>query len=201
VSTESDKAALRVRLREARRTLSAEQRALAAAGLAHQVGTSRLFRTSRRVAAYFSADGEIDPAPILARARAMGKRCYLPVLSRLSWDRLWFAPAASGTQLRPNRFGILEPVVTARELVRAPELDLILLPLVGFDAAGNRLGMGGGFYDKSLAYLGTRTHWRKPHLVGLAYECQRVARLPAAAWDIPLTAIATEAAIYFTAQP
>jgi 5-formyltetrahydrofolate cyclo-ligase len=61
--------------------------------------------------------------------------------------------------------------------------------------------MGGGFYDKSLAYLGTRAHWRKPHLVGLAYECQRVARLPTAAWDIPLTAIATEAALYFTAQP
>jgi 5-formyltetrahydrofolate cyclo-ligase len=199
LSTPDPKTELRRQLRAQRRALSAEARALASERLAEHVTGLRLFLACRRVACYLAHDSEIDPAPILARARAMGKKCYLPVLSRLTWDRLWFAPLSANDKFRPNRFGIPEPEVPARRLVRAQELDLILLPLVGFDARGHRLGMGGGYYDKSLAFLRNRHHWRKPHLLGLAYDFQRVdSPLPADDWDIPLAGVVTDQAVYLT---
>ncbi|MBW8054027.1 MAG: 5-formyltetrahydrofolate cyclo-ligase [Nitrospira sp.] len=126
----------------------------------------------------------------------MRKMCYLPVLSRVRGDALWFAPAAPGTVLVANHFGILEPAVGRRDLVRAQKLDLILLPLVGFDPRGNRLGMGAGFYDRTLAILRHRKHWRKPHLIGLAHELQRVDQLASDLWDIPLQAIVTYEQVY-----
>ena len=95
-----------------------------------------------------------------------------------------------------DRFGIPEPVVGVKELVRARRLDLVLLPLVGFDHKGNRLGMGAGFYDRTLAFLRDRVHWKKPHAVGLAYDFQRVDGFDVDPWDIPLTAVVTDKDIY-----
>lgn len=198
MSTDNNKDELRRRLRAQRLALAPEDQRRAAQQLAAQVIHTRAFRVSRRVAFYLAHHGEIDPAPILEHAQHLGKTCYLPVLSHLSWDRLWFAPAKPGVEFKRNRFGIPEPQVPARELVRAPALDLILLPLVGFDPAGHRLGMGGGFYDKSLAFLRHRQRWHKPHLIGLAYEFQRLAQLPTNVWDVPLTAVVTDQAVYDT---
>jgi 5-formyltetrahydrofolate cyclo-ligase len=82
--------------------------------------------------------------------------------------------------------------------MRARELDLILLPLVAFDESGQRLGMGGGFFDRSLAFLAWRQHWRKPHLIGLAYDFQKVAALPREPWDVPLDAVVTDQNVYVT---
>ena len=95
-----------------------------------------------------------------------------------------------------NRFGIQEPACSPRHWVRAWQLDLILLPLVAFDESGNRLGMGGGFYDRSLAYRQSRTHSRRPRLIGLAHELQRVEQLATNSWDIPLDMIATEKRVF-----
>jgi 5-formyltetrahydrofolate cyclo-ligase len=196
VAIVADKAELRRQLRARRRALTPAQRADAAARLCHHALAARLFRVSRRIACYWPNDGEIDPTAIVEHACALRKQVYLPVLSRVQHDRLWFAQADADSTLRSNRFGIPEPVVAARALVRAQALDLIFVPLVGFDAAGNRLGMGGGFYDRSLAFLGHRRHWRKPHVVGLAYEFQRLDRLPTSHWDVPLAAVVTDAAWY-----
>ncbi len=190
----ADKAELRRQLRARRRALTPAARAEAAARLCRHALGARLFRVSQRIACYWPNDGEIDPSEIAERARALGKQVYLPVLSRVQHDRLWFAQAEAGGALRTNRFGIPEPAVAARALVRAQALDLIFVPLVGFDDAGNRLGMGGGFYDRSLAFLANRRHWRKPHVVGLAYEFQRLDRLPANHWDVPLAAVVTDVA-------
>ena len=187
---------LRHELRARRRALSAPEQARAARQLAAHLIATRLYRVSRRIAVYLPNDGEIDPVPLMARLWEMHKSCYLPILSRLQHDRLWFAPFTQNTPLVPNRFGILEPVVPARTWVRASELDLILTPLVAFDAHGNRLGMGGGFYDKSLAFLRHRRLWRKPHLVGLAHDFQRVVKLDACAWDVPLQAVVTDHSVY-----
>jgi len=201
LSTHFDKTGLRRALRARRQALSSEERERAAETLATQVLALRFFQVAHRVAFYLSNDNEIDPLPLLALAQSRGKHCYLPVLSRINGDRLWFARLQSDTPLRANRFGIPEPCVLPRELVRAAALDLILMPLVGFDISGNRLGMGGGFYDRSLDFLRGRRHWRKPHLIGLAYDFQRVEKLPAEDWDVPLTAIVTDHTIYQTAQP
>jgi 5-formyltetrahydrofolate cyclo-ligase len=187
---------LRHSLRAKRRALSAAEQRQASARLATNVARLRLFRVSRRIAGYLPNDGEIDPGPVLERARRMKKHTYLPVLSRLRHDRLWFAEASPGMELRPNRFGIPEPVVKSSELVRAEELDLVFVPLVAFDVLGNRIGMGGGFYDKSLAFLRYRALLKKPHLIGLAHDFQRVDRLPVDPWDVSLAGIVTDEEIY-----
>ena len=195
--TDSDsRNALRRSLRAQRNTLSAAQQLRAAQQLATRLATQPLFRVSRRIAVYLPNDGEIDPVPLMTRIWRMNKTCYLPILSRLTHDRLWFAPFTPDTPLTQNRFGIFEPLTPARNRISAQELDLILMPLVAFDTQGNRLGMGGGFYDKSLAFLRTRRVWRKPHLIGLAHDFQRVDKLTASAWDVPLQAVATDGGIY-----
>jgi len=194
--TGADRARLRSALRDQRRALTGPEQDRAARALAAHLTANRLFRVSRRIALYFSNDGEIDPGPLLGRAREMNKTCFLPILSRLRHDRLWFAPYEPDSPLARNRFGIPEPVVPARQWVRAQDLDLVLMPLVAFDLEGNRLGMGGGFYDKSLAFLRTRSLWRKPHLIGLAHDFQRVPQLETFPWDVPLQAVATDQAVY-----
>ena len=195
--TDSDsRNTLRRALRAQRNTLSAAQQLRAAQQLATRLATQPLFRVSRRIAVYLPNDGEIDPVPLMTRIWKMNKTCYLPILSRLTHDRLWFAPFTPDTPLTRNRFGIFEPLTPARNRISAQDLDLILMPLVAFDTQGNRLGMGGGFYDKSLAFLRTRRVWRKPHLIGLAHDFQRVDKLTASAWDVPLQAVATDGGIY-----
>jgi 5-formyltetrahydrofolate cyclo-ligase len=79
-----------------------------------------------------------------------------------------------------------------RQRIQPLALDLVLTPLVGFDHKGNRLGMGGGYYDRSFAFLLRRQNWKKPRLVGLAYDFQQLDKLPAKNWDVPLTAVATD---------
>jgi 5-formyltetrahydrofolate cyclo-ligase len=188
--------AVRRTMRARRRALTRSEQTRAARRLAAQVNASRLYRVSHRIALYLPNDGEIDPRLLIERIWSAHKRCYLPILSRLKHDRLWFAPYRPETALAPNRFGIPEPLVPARAWVRAAELDLILMPLVAFDGAGNRLGMGGGFYDKSLAFLRGRGRWHKPQLLGLAHDFQRVERLATFDWDVPLQAVVTDRALY-----
>ncbi|MCR4346039.1 MAG: 5-formyltetrahydrofolate cyclo-ligase [Sulfuricaulis sp.] len=192
----TEKTELRRSLRARRNALAPEDQRLAADRLASKIIGTRLFLTSRRIACYLPNDGEIDTAPVIERIRRLRKTLYLPVISRLSHDRLWFAESKPKTRLVPNRFGIPEPAVKSRDLIRAQELDLILMPLVGFDDRGNRLGMGGGFYDRSLEFLRHRNHWRKPHLLGIAYDFQRVNGLTADPWDIPLQGVITDQTVY-----
>lgn len=191
-----EKSDLRRTLRTRRQSLSAEDQKLAARALVANLTGTRLYHASRRIACYLPNDGEIDTRLVIEHIRRLRKILYLPVLSPLAHDRLWFAEAKPETRLVPNRFGISEPAVPARHLVRAQELDLILMPLVGFDDHGNRLGMGGGFYDRSLEFLRHRTHWHKPQVLGIAYDFQRINGLTPDPWDIPLQGVITDRAVY-----
>ncbi len=168
---------------------SAEQRD-AAGRLCRRLKHQPLFLRSRHIAFYLPNDGEIDPRPLLAAALACGKHCYLPVLKPGSENRLWFVRYDLDTPLYKNRFGIPEPRADYRRAIDATQLDLVLMPLVGFDAAGGRMGMGGGFYDRTFAYK-NKSPSSKTYLLGLAHSCQRVEQLDVAPWDIPLAAIAT----------
>jgi 5-formyltetrahydrofolate cyclo-ligase len=110
------------------------------------------------------------------------------VLQRFPPNTLRFARWLPHTQrLQRNRFNIPEPR-RARPLA-AQQMQVILLPLTGFDAQGNRLGMGGGFYDRSLR-APRRRH--PPLLVGVAHTAQQVDELPTEAWDIPLDKVVTD---------
>jgi len=179
-------------MRDRRQGLGEAQRTQLSECAAACFGRHRLFRSAQHVAAYLPNDGELDPSPLMGLAWAMGKRVYLPVLSHLRSDHLLFAPYAPGDVLRKNRFGIPEPVVSLRHMIDVKALDLVLTPLVAFDEQGSRLGMGGGFYDRSFAFLRRRRHWLKPHLVGMAYDFQRVGSLPRQPWDVPLQGVVTE---------
>lgn len=192
---------LRIMLRERRRALSRAQRRQSAAELARRVSALRAFRCARHIAFYLPHDGEMELAALLARALRYGKRCYLPVLCRR--NRLAFAPYRTGDRLSPNRFGIPEPALPRNGWPRngwtqAAMLDLILMPLVAFDARGNRLGMGAGFYDRTLGFLKQRRHWRRPRLMGVAYDFQCVPDITPAPWDVALDSIVTEKNTYHT---
>jgi 5-formyltetrahydrofolate cyclo-ligase len=158
--------------------------------------SSLALRRIHRVACYWAADGELDPRPLLDRLLRYGRSVWLPVLRPGRRHALDFLRYEPGAPLRRDRLGILEPVAAARHRVSARTLDLVLVPLVGFDPACNRLGMGGGFYDRTLGFLRWRRHWRRPRLIGIAHECQRVERLVPRPWDVPLDAVVTERRIY-----
>jgi 5-formyltetrahydrofolate cyclo-ligase len=187
---------LRRRLRAVRRALSPDEQRCHALRVAHLLGRHPSFLRARRIGAYWSGDGELDPAPLLTLADARHKRCHLPVLRPHPKRKLWFVRYRPGDRLRPNVYGIPEPRLRGRHILLPWALDLLLLPLVGFDADGHRLGMGGGYYDRTLAYLLQRRHWRRPLLIGIAHECQRVERLQSRPWDVPLDMVVTEERIW-----
>lgn len=132
---------------------------------------------------------ELDTAPLIARALERGCRVFLPRIERRT-GRIQFLETSVDGRQSANHLGILEPVGTAR--VAARFLDLVLLPLVGFDAHGVRLGMGGGYYDRTFAFRNVHTTWRGPRLVGLAYAFQQLPSITAAAHDVHLDAVVTD---------
>ncbi len=176
---------LRDRLREQRRALPAADRVRAATGLARTLSTLPELPQARRVAGYWAVDGELSLHVLLAGV--LGDRYCLPCIQP---DRsLRFAPWWVGEPLQPNRFGIPEPADV--EPLAPEQLDVVLLPLVGFDRRGNRLGSGAGFYDRSFAFLREQQRPTRPLLVGVAYAFQEVDALPVEPWDVPLDYVAT----------
>ncbi len=179
-------------MRRRRRSLSHGEREGAAHELCRRLAHDPLFLRARRLALYVAHDGEVDLTPLIARAWSAGKHVYLPALHR---KRLWFLPLSPLTPLACNRFGILEPELAPATRCPLPALDLVLMPLVAFDPDGHRLGMGGGYYDRTFAYLRRRRHWRRPRLVGVAYAFQQTGAVPARPWDVPMSAVATERSV------
>lgn len=199
-SADLSRAELRRQLRQQRRTLSPQQQRQAARLLYRQLAQHPLFRRARRIGLYLANDGEIDPALLLREAQRRGKQVFLPVLRPWPRTQMNLQRLLPGEPLVRNRFGIAEPVARPTRQVPLWTLDLLLLPLVGFDAHGGRLGMGGGFYDRSLAYLGRRRQWHAPRLLGLAHGCQQVDRLEMANWDVPLSATVSDSGWYRAAN-
>ncbi len=178
--------ALRRCLRARRRRLSPGEQREAARAVCRHLLSDPWLRARRSWGAYLADDGELDPAPAMAALRSAGRELALPVIAG---ERLRFYPA-SASRWRHNRFGILEPDPRFAAPVPWWRLQVLLVPLVAFDESGVRLGRGGGFYDRTLGALA-----RRPFLVGLAHECQRVAALPSAGHDVPLDAVVTPAGL------
>ena len=184
---------LRQDKRAQRRNLSPTQQAQHAQRLTEQIIQQDSFTQSQLIAAYLCNDGEIDPAQIIEQAWQQNKQVYLPVLSAHE-NSLLFAPYESDSLMCRNQFGIDEPDCAPEYWLKAESMDLILLPLVAFDDQANRMGMGGGFYDRSLANI--RQQEKQTHLIGIAHEIQQVEQLEVQKWDVPLDAIITENGIY-----
>lgn len=167
--------------------------------ICEQLIRSKTFRSARRIACYFAHGKEVDLTVMMLSAWQAHKQIFLPVLASFPKGHLWWLPYEMDTPLYENRFGIPEPQHTRRaRTTKLRSLDLILMPLVGFDAHGHRIGMGGGFYDRSLAQLTqTSMNWHCPLRIGVAFSWQEVARIPVQPWDIPLDGVVTEHGLHF----
>ena len=182
--------ALRKMLRAQRAAVPAAQRIAAAQALVAQLEQVPEFMTDRRIGGYWAIDGELPLMALMGGIRARDQQYCLPVVGA---DRqLRFAPWRPGEAITANRYGIPEPSCAAADLLDPTELDVVLVPLLGFDRRGQRLGFGGGYYDRSFAYLRGRTDVGKPVLVGVAYALQEVAALDQQPWDVHLDYVATE---------
>ncbi|MGH8238927.1 MAG: 5-formyltetrahydrofolate cyclo-ligase [Steroidobacteraceae bacterium] len=188
---------MRAEVRARRRALSAHDRSSASRQFARILQRSNLLRPGRRIAVYVSHDSEADPSAIVRLARRNRCELYLPAIADYRHRRMEFRRYARDTRLRPNRYGIGEPARgAAAARIAARNLDLVLVPLVAVDAHGTRLGTGAGFYDRCLQHLRAGRRWRRPKLIGLGYEFQRVDQLAARAWDVPLDALITEKGLH-----
>lgn len=192
----ADKAALRRQLRARRNGVSARARRRAGHALTRQALRHRLLAAGQRVGFYMPANGEIDVLPLLLRAYVLGVRCFLPIVPGRGQHKLWFVQLTRQPHRplhwRLNRYGIQEYHPPGGKRVRARQLQRLFVPLLGFDRAGYRIGMGGGYYDASLAYRRLRAVWRQPDLVGVAFSIQQVVKVPHDPWDIPLDGVLTE---------
>jgi 5-formyltetrahydrofolate cyclo-ligase len=185
------KSKLRSVLRKRRRSLTPGQRRTADRKLCARIRRIPAYLRARNIAGFIAFDGEPSLAELLVPGKTARRTFCVPVIRS---ERMIFAPLESHKRMRRNRFGIAEP--RHRPRVPTRTLDIVLVPLVGFDADGHRLGMGGGFYDRYFSFLRARTHYRRPRLIGVAYENQRLPELPTDPWDVPLWAIVTEQRIY-----
>ena len=193
------KATLRKRLRAARRALSAADHRSRSGLATKAIMRLPMFAAGKRVALYLPFDRETDTAELIAAARARGVRVFVPVISDKRHGRLRFYPLEGATA--PGVFGIAVPRRMARPI--APQwLNLIVAPLVGVDRSGRRLGLGGGYYDRALAFRQRRRYWKGPHVVGFAFDCQRADLEFADPWDVRLSSLATESGLQqFLEQP
>lgn len=177
-----------------RRAIAPAQRLASADVLATQLLALPFARDGGPVAGYWAMDGEIA----LHAWQVQLPRAQLYCLPVLHGDTLRFAPWRPGDALVTNRYGIPEPDVASSALLTPQQMQLVVLPLVAFDAAGTRLGMGGGWYDRSFAFR--HDAGAPPWLVGAGFDAQRVPALERAAWDVPLDAICTEQSTLFANQ-
>jgi 5-formyltetrahydrofolate cyclo-ligase len=166
---------LRVQLRQARRAVAPLQRSIASRRVANHVDRIFHLRSGQRIALYHAFREELDTQPLIELASARGCRIYFPRVDA--------------------RKHTLQFVSPSHRVIGARWLDLVFVPLVGFDEHGMRLGMGGGYYDRVFAFRRLRTAWRGPQLIGIAYELQRVPRIEPAAHDVMLDAVVTETGV------
>jgi len=185
-----DRSALRALLRGKRAAIPASDRIAASTALIAQLEAIPEFLTDTNVAGYWAVAGELPLAAIMGGLRARGQIYHLPVID--DQKRLRFAPWLPGMDVAPNRFGIPEPSGTTHPHLAPDAMDVVLVPLLGFDRQGHRLGFGGGYYDRAFEYLRDLERPSKPLLVGIGYALQEIDHIEPRDWDVPLDYVATE---------
>lgn len=196
--TASSRQTLRSRLTRQRQRLSAPERLAAARGLRQSLEQLPEYLIDERVAGYWASAGELPLNLAVAPLAERGQRFYLPVVG--SSRCMQFAPWQMGEEVAPNRFGIPEPTLGG-DVVPAARIELVLVPLVGFDRHGNRIGFGGGYYDTTFAFLHDEKRPTTPLMVGIGYAFQECAGLEAQPWDVRLDYIATERELIDCTEP
>lgn len=183
------KVQLRREARQHRQAVSASARHAAAFAVIRVARQQGLLKRGRKIAAYVPQGSEFPVWPLVLAALQAGCAVYLPVVPR-SGRQLSFVRFDERTRWHTGAYGIPEP--RHPDIIPARALDLVFLPLLAFDSRLYRLGQGGGFYDCTFAFRRHRCHWRKPSLIGVSFDAQHFAEVPAAPWDLQLDAMLTE---------
>ena len=186
---------IRKRMRNLRRNLCAEAQEHAAKSLCINISQVTNLTFGSRIGGYLSNDGEPSLDFIFKEMWSKKATPYLPIIHPFSGQHLLFQEYEKNSPMKANRYAILEPELNCSHICPVAELDVVLTPLVAFDSQGNRLGMGGGYYDRTFAQIPTQAT-KKPVLIGVAHQCQEVDSLPVASWDVPLDYIVTPERIY-----
>lgn len=182
---------LRMQMRARREALDPHQVASRSQGVVENLLQLPDFKHSRRVAGYVAVNGETDPHTALQTARAEGKETFVPVICN---NILEFAKVNRNTCWRTGKFGIPVPEYDKSECLDAQAMDIVIVPLLAFDASLNRIGMGGGYYDRT---FGFRKHQSAPpFLIAIAYEFQKTDNLAMQPWDVPMDKVVTELGVY-----
>lgn len=188
----ASKAALRRRALRQRRALDPVTRTVLSAAVQRRFLRSSLFSASSALGCYIATNDEVDTSLIIDRAWRAGKALYVPVTGPRS--RMDFVRLEHDSRLVRNAFGLWEPA--GGKMISPRRLDVVVTPLAAFDRERNRIGMGGGFFDRYFHYLNGRTVWLRPKLVGLAFSCQRIGSIIPDAWDVGLYRVIDEHGVY-----
>lgn len=194
LSVETNKTLLRQEFRKRRQQLSQTEQQQAAQDLVINCCNYTPFKVAKNIACYLSNDGELDTQYIIEYCWQKHISVLLPVVDPQKVGHLQFLVHQAKAPMQRNQYGIAEPVWSADKVLAIDEIDIIFTPLVAFDMQGNRLGMGGGYYDRTLATLSE--HHNAPQLIGLAHDCQQAENLPLQSWDIPLQGVITPTQIF-----
>ena len=188
-STTQQRTQIRNQIRSARRNLSGEQQRSDATKLFNQLIKHDKVLNAEHIGISLANDGEIDTSDFVKWCWSQNKHVYLPVVHPFSKGHLLFLEYAQDTEMVINKYGIYEPKLEKPHTCAIKKLEIVFTPLVAFDQKGNRIGMGGGYYDRMLA------PWFKehkgPYPIGLAHDCQQIPHIPIEDWDIPLPEIIT----------
>ncbi|MBD1581759.1 5-formyltetrahydrofolate cyclo-ligase [Pseudoalteromonas sp. S16_S37] len=186
---------IRKNIRKARNNLSDSEQKLAAKKININFFQHKKLTKNAKIGLYLSNDGELDTSELIQSLNDKKHQVFLPVIHPFNGTTLLFQRYEKNSPMKLNRYAILEPKLNCSHICPLYELDYLLMPLVAFDSFGNRLGMGGGYYDKTLARY-YQENLQKPELIGLAHDCQQVEQLPVEAWDVPLQQIITPSKFY-----
>ena len=180
---------LRVSALRARREMDVDKRAELSELICERVVRSRIFFAGKAIACYLPTEDEVDTRSIIEAGWRANKRIFVPVLRK--HGKMLFRELGHRTSLIRNQFGVWEP--TEGALIQPRQLDVAITPTVAFDENNNRIGMGGGYFDRCFAYLRLRRLWFRPKIVGVAFDCQKVEKISPNPWDIPLYRVFSDA--------
>lgn len=187
-----NRTAIRQQIRQRRQQLTIKQQQQAGRDLVQQFSQHQHIQAAQHIAIYLHNDGELDTQAVIDWCWQQGKQVYIPILHPFSHKQLLFTRLNATTPLVKNKYGISEPRLNVTDVIPYLQLDLVCSPLVAFDLAGNRLGMGGGYYDRTFSqHQFVRDGQQPPYVLGLAHDCQQHANLPIAPWDMPIKEIIT----------
>jgi 5-formyltetrahydrofolate cyclo-ligase len=189
-SSSQSQSVIRAAAKRKRARLTSNKRRAASNKIAEKLFATELFRNSNNIACYVSLETEVSTWRIIERAWQQKKRIFAPIAEKNFI--LQFLQFDDESELVTSNIGLREPKHGRQ--VRNDELDLVIVPLVAFDSQRNRIGMGGGYYDRAFSFLAGNTENAKPALIGLGFDCQQVDKIRPNPWDIRLFRIFTETA-------